>query len=183
MTKWMLLGLLSFVAGGCSTYAADRYSVSPDNVAAVKQAVAAKPGTKIAVSPFTAAEPGHTEFDCRLVGPVKTPDGQSFEAYIRKALVDELQIADAYSENGGATMGGDLKSIDMDSFAGTWTIVLAVSSNSGASYTVTEVFKYESSFFAEAACQQGSQALQPAVQDLIKKVVTHPDFQKIIVTS
>jgi hypothetical protein len=85
-----------------------------------------------------------------------------------------------YSETGNPVISGDLKSIDMDSFDGTWNIVLAVSSSTGASYTVTEAFGYESSFFAEAACQQGSQAFQPAVQDLIKKVVSHADFPKLI---
>ena len=178
--RWMIIGVVGFMVAGCSTYAAPRYSPSADNVTALKQALG--PGRKIAVGPFAATETGRTEFDCRLVGPVKTPDGQSFEAYIRKALVDELQIADAYAENSPTAITGNLKSIDMDSFGGTWTIVLAVSSNAGASYTVTEVFKYESSFFAEAACQQGSQAFQPAVQDLIKKVIGDPAFKKMIAT-
>lgn len=180
MHRWILVGLIGLVVAGCSTYAADRYSISADNVATIKQAMAASPGTKLAVGPFTAAEPGRTEFDCRLVGPVKTPDGQSFEAYIRRALIDELQLADAYSETGNPVISGDLKSIDMDSFDGKWNIVLAVSSSTGAAYTVTEAFDYESSFFAEAACQQGSQAFQPAVQDLIKKIVSHADFPKMI---
>lgn len=180
MYRWIFLGLIGFLLQGCITYAADRYAVSADNIAAIKQATAAHPGTKVAVAPFTAAEPGRTEFDCRLVGPVKTPDGQSFEAYIRKALVDELQLADAYAEAGSPTLSGNLKSIDMDSFGGTWTIVLDVSSSTGAAYSVTETFNYESSFFAEAGCQQGSQAFQPAVQDLIKKVVSHPDFPRVI---
>jgi hypothetical protein len=180
MRRWILLALIGLSVEGCSTYAADRYSVSADNITAIKQAMATHPGTKLGVAPFTAAEPGRTEFDCRLVGPVKTPDGQSFEAYIRKALVDELQIADAYAETGTPVITGNLNSIDMNSWDGKWNIVLAVSSSTGAAYTVTETFNYESSFSAEAACQQGSQAFQPAVQDLIRKVVSHPDFPKLV---
>jgi hypothetical protein len=33
----------------------------------------------------------------RLAGPVTTPDNEPFEDFIRKALIDELQLAEIYA--------------------------------------------------------------------------------------
>ena len=46
-------------------------------------------GQKVNVGAFTAAKPGQTGIMCRLVGPITTPDGRSFEEYVRRALIDE----------------------------------------------------------------------------------------------
>jgi hypothetical protein len=35
-----------------------------------------------------------------LVGPTKTPDGEPFSNYVRKAFVDELKIANVFSTTG-----------------------------------------------------------------------------------
>jgi hypothetical protein len=64
------------VLSGCSTYAAFRYSISADTVATLR----GLRGQSVRVGDFTAAQPGRTEITCRAVGPIKTPDGESFEA-------------------------------------------------------------------------------------------------------
>jgi hypothetical protein len=78
---------------GCSSYAVPRYGVSVTNVAALKQTGA----RKINVGPFTATGGSKTEITCRAVGPIKTPDERPFEEYVRKALIDELQVAELYA--------------------------------------------------------------------------------------
>ena len=79
--RWMLIAISAAMLSGCSTYAASRYSISADNVTALR----AFRGQTVAVGPFTAAQPGKTEIMCRAVGPIKTPDGETFEEFVRKA--------------------------------------------------------------------------------------------------
>jgi hypothetical protein len=98
----------------------------------------------VRVGDFTAAQPGRTEITCRAVGPIKTPYGESFEAFIRKALIDELRIAEIYSETVRVTLTGRLDSLDF------------------------------SSGLTDAA------SLMPAVQNVIRKVVQHPDFAGLL---
>jgi hypothetical protein len=57
MQRLMLLGLIGLLAEGCSTYAADRYAVSADNITAIKRAIAAHPGTKLGVAPSLLRSP------------------------------------------------------------------------------------------------------------------------------
>lgn len=75
---------------GCSTYAADRYAVSMDSQEELRAISSAAPDRKVAVSEFSASKPGQSEIGCRADGPIKTPDGEPFEEYIRKALIGQL---------------------------------------------------------------------------------------------
>src|SRR5439155_328409 len=78
-------------------------------------------GPKVNVGQFTAKEPGKTKIACRAVGPSTTPDERPFEEFIRKALIDELTVAD--------TLTGQLNKIDFDSMAGEWELDLTVASS------------------------------------------------------
>jgi hypothetical protein len=79
-----LLALISLTA--CSTYMPQRYSISADNNVALKAIEAGN----INVGAFH----GSAKFDsnCRAAGPIAPPDNMSFEAYIQKALADELKV-------------------------------------------------------------------------------------------
>ena len=160
--------------GGCSTYAASRYSISAETVTGLR----AFRGQTVSVGTFTAAAPGRSEITCRAVGPIKTPDGEPFEVFIRKAFVDELRIAEIYSESAPITLTGRLNALDFSSGitdAG-WNIGLTVSSSNGRSLTVTEAYKFTSSWYGETGCNQTAHAFMPAVQNVVRKVVGHPDF-------
>jgi hypothetical protein len=117
---------------------------------------------------------------CRGVGPIKTPDGQTFENFIKKALVDELKIAEAYSNSATITLTGNLDAIDFSSNSGTWNLALTVNSSNGHSLSASENYSYTTSFYGETACNQTAQALMPAVQNLIGKVVQNNEFRKLI---
>ena len=60
----------------------------------------------------------------RGVGPIKTPDGETFANFIRKGLVDELKLAEVYSSSSPVTLTGNLDSIDFSSTSGTWNLAL-----------------------------------------------------------
>jgi len=177
MKQGLILLLLAALLSGCSTYAASRYSISADNVVALRTLT----GKAVNLGAFTSSEPGKREIMCRGVGPIKTPDGEPFSEFIRKALLDELRIANAFSPNAPVTLTGNLDQIDYSSTTGSWALALTVKSSNGKSMAVAENYSYTTSWYGETACNQTAQALMPAVQNLVGKVVRSPDF--IVLTS
>lgn len=174
--KVLALLLLTVATTGCSTFAANRYSISADNVVALREF-----GTQtVGVGEFTSSEPGLSVLYCRMVGPIEVPDQKPFADYVRKALVDEMRIAKVYSDQAPVTLTGNLDKIHFSSVTGTWELVLTVNSSNGSSTTVAETFDYTTSYFGAVACDQTAQALMPAVQNLIERLVTSPDFPRLI---
>ncbi|WP_395681607.1 hypothetical protein [Inquilinus sp.] len=172
------IGLVLMIAaalGGCSTYAAQRYSISADNVTALRSLN----GQTVTVGPFTSAKPA-TEIGCRAVGPIKTPDGETFSEYVRKAFIDELKIANAYSEASPTVLTGVLDQANFSSMNGGWDLGLTLKSSNGRSLAVTEHYVFTSSWFGETACNQTAQAMMPAVQNLIGKAVKSPQFRGLV---
>jgi hypothetical protein len=174
---FFLYSMLSIVISGCSTYAAARYSISADNVVALRSLN----GRQINVGAFTSTTPGQSEIMCRGVAPIKTPDGEPFADFVRKALLDELRVANLYFPNAQVTVTGNLDSIDFSSTGGGWSLALTVRSSNGKSMTASEDYSYTSSWNGETACNQTAQALMPAVQDLVGKVLRSPEF--LVLTS
>mgnify|MGYP000873194247 CR=1 FL=1 len=172
MNKIVFLLFLSLIVSGCSTYAASRYSICTVNVVALRSLN----GKTINVGAFTATKSGQTEIMCRGVGPIKTPDGEPFSEYVRKAFIDELKIANVYSSNAPVVITANLDSIDFSSNSGTWSISMTFKSSNGKSVIATENYSYTSSFYGETACNQTAQALMPAVQNLVGKVVRSNNF-------
>jgi hypothetical protein len=164
------------VLSGCSTYSAARYSSNADNVVALR----ALDGKVVNVGGFTATKPGEKEIMCRGVGPIKTPDGEPFSEFVRKALVDELKIANAFSAEAPVTLTGNLDSIDFSSASGSWNLALTVKSSNGKSMTASEEYAFTTSFYGETACNQTAQALMPAVQNLVGKIVRSPEFPSLL---
>lgn len=130
------------LASGCSTYSASRYAVNTDNVVALRTLG----GKSIDVGAFTATKPGESEIMCRGVGPVKTPDGEPFSEFVRKALLDELKIANVYSNAAPVTLTGNLDAVDFSSSGGQWNLALTVKSSNGRSMSVKEAYEYKTSF-------------------------------------
>jgi hypothetical protein len=175
-----ICGLLALAAlAGCSTYAVPRYSISADNVEALKTSV----GNGINVGAFTQApipNEDPNKIMCRAVGPIKTPDGEPFADFVRSGLVSELKIAGVYAPSAPVQISGRLDNIGFSSVSGTWNLGLTLTSSNGHSMSVSEAYSYTSSYFAETACNQTAQALMPAVQDLIAKVVHSPEFPVLL---
>ena len=118
-----VLGLIVLVAmlSGCSTYSTNRYSISVDNVVALRTLN----GKTINVGDFSSSVPGQSEIMCRGVGPIKTPDGEPFSEFIRKSLLDELQIANVFSPTSTTTLTVHLDKIDFSSNTGNWNLALS----------------------------------------------------------
>lgn len=177
MQRIILALLVTTLASGCSTYAVSRYSNSADNVVAIR----ALKGKIVNVGPFTATKAGQREIMCRGVGPIKTPDGETYEEFIQKALAAELKLAEVYSTTAPVTLTGNINRLDFSSMSGAaWDLSLTINSSNGRSITVDENYKYKSSYYGETACNQTAQALMPAIQNLVGKVVSHPEFGSLL---
>lgn len=176
MKKLLIVASVILALSGCSTYSTPRYSTSTDNIISLRSLA----GKVVNVGPFTAKEPGLNEIMCRQSGPVNTQDGEPFSEFIRKALIDELRMANVYSASAPVTLTGRLDNIDYDSNNGSWDLSLTIKSSNGKSVSLTEHYSYTTSFIGKTACAQAAQALVPATQNIIGKLVRSPEFNALI---
>jgi hypothetical protein len=172
MKRFILSAIALATLSGCSTYAVQRYSVKADNVVAYRET-----NKKYNVAPFTASTPELKEIMCRGVGPIKTPDNQTFAAYIAGAVTDELKMAGAFDAKSSNTLTGNLDDIQFDSMSGSWTIVLSLKASNGDSVKKQEKYKYTTSYYGETACNQTAQAFMPAVQNLLGQFATEANLK------
>lgn len=168
--------LSAVVLAGCG-YKVSPYGISTQNVSSLKSA-AIKP---VSVAAFTATKPGRTGIGCRAAGPVETPNKETYEIYVQKAFIDELQIAGLYDEASDIKIHGVLEEIDFSSNigAGKWIFRLAVSSTASPGFVVQSQHEFSTNFIADKACQQVAQNFSVAVQKLIGDVVSNPEFRSL----
>lgn len=161
----------------CSTMQPPRYSVSVDNIQAMKTYDGAKAGF-ISLSQTVAYES-----NCRLMGPIEPADGLSVPQFIVKAFNDEFKMAGIYSDD-NIKISGEITKIEFSSITGLtngyWDIGLQLKSSNGSTLAVSNKYSFKSGFDAITACNATADALSPAVQDLIKATVNHPDFHKLV---
>lgn len=162
---------------GCSTFVPPRYTISADNHTSLK-AAGLHP---VRLGDF-AGYPGF-KANCRTWGPIAPPDHQTFEATIRKALKDELEMASLYDEHAPVTLTGKVDHLAFSSktglLGGTWDITLTLTSSNGRTLTTTEHYTFKSGFVADTACKQTAEAFNGALQDLIGQIAKSPDFKAL----
>lgn len=180
--KKTTIALSLLMLSACSTFTPQRYSISADNNVALKGIGIGN----INVGAFT----GPTTFDraCRGAGPIAPPDNMSFEAYIQKALADELKVAGMFDDKTPkTTLSGTVEQLSFSSSrgltGGEWNITLRVNSSNGKSIAVSEHYEFESGFIADTACKQTAEAYLPAVQNLLGKLIKSPEFKTLIAQS
>ena len=154
-----------------------RYAVSVDNVQALKQLE----GAQIMISSLN--QSARFSSNCRLMGPIEPADGLTVSQFIVKAINDEFKMANIYSED-GTTLTGDITQIGFSSVAGLtggyWDIGISLISSNGKSLNASNRYTFKSGFDAITACNATADALTPAVQDLIKSLVTNPMFKDLL---
>jgi hypothetical protein len=162
---------------GCSTMQPPRYAVSVDNIQALK----VFEGSQIEVVSLN--QSANFSSNCRAMGPIEPADGLTVPAFIAKAFNDELKMAGLYSTS-GRKISGDITKIEFSSITGLtngyWDIGVTLSSSNGHSLSVTNKYTFKSGFDAITACNATADALTPAVQDLIKAIVSNPGFSKLL---
>lgn len=173
----LTLVLLMVSASGCfSTYAVNRYGISVDNIVALREMNAGS----VQVGRFTASQPGLKEIMCRAVGPIKTPDNETYADYVRKALLDDLRMANKHASSSPVTLTGNLDAIIFNPAMGVWTLGLTIQSSNGHWIRESRPSVFTASHSGETACGQTAQAFMPAVQDLLGHVIRSPAFPRLM---
>jgi hypothetical protein len=182
MTKALTLGLITagaLLMSGCANKVST-YSNSPQNLRAVKALSSSV--SAVNVGKFTATNEGESKVMCRLATPVGTPDGITFAKYIEDALSTELEMGNMIDPKSKITITGNLDSLYGSTVLGNayWEFKVKVTSSNGKSFDVISRYDYESSFTAYSACSEMQRSYLPAVQELVNKIVTNPQFQELL---
>ncbi|GLC91325.1 hypothetical protein Tamer19_07330 [Cupriavidus sp. TA19] len=158
---------------GCETTNSIPYKASPGNVIAIQQSLQSN---KVSVGDVGMA-PGVDDSPlCRMMGPVKVAPGKTPWQYIKDALQEELLMAQAYAVN-GPPIEGRIEELSFSSVSPAyWQITMAVKSPVDNGYKVSVKYPFGTSFTAMGACKNVADAFGPAVQELLKQVVTNPQF-------
>lgn len=179
MIKTMLFFCSALLITGCATTNSIPYKASTSNVITIQNELK-KSNTKVTLGDFSVANGVEQELTCRMLGPVKVAPGKNLSAYIKEAFQEELFMAQAYDTGASVKIDGVIEKIAFSSVSpANWEIVMRISSNKSAGYTVTVKYDYDTSFDAWSACRNVADAFAPAVQELLKKVVTHPQFAQL----
>lgn len=181
--KKIIATVFALVLGACSsmlTYMPPHYSVATDNTMALKKTGAGN----INVGSFTKT----AEFDnsCGITaGVVGMPDNLSFEGYIQKGLVDELKLAGMFDDKAPKiTLSGEVEQLSFfsrrDIYTSTWKIGVHLNSSNGKTVYVTDQYNFDAGAGSKADCQKIADYYMPAVQKILGKLITAPEFQSLV---
>ncbi|MCL1078495.1 hypothetical protein D5R81_10920 [Parashewanella spongiae] len=178
-----IIGLSALVSimfvSGCSTTNSIPYKASTANVITIQQAIADS-GEKITLGDIKPAAGVDESPMCRLMGPVKVAPGKTLSQYIKDAFQEELFLAQVYDVNSKNVISAEVTEIKFSSISpASWKIGMRVSSNNSNSYEVSTDYRFDTSWDAYSACQNVADAFGPAVQNLLKQVVSDPKFKTL----
>ena len=177
--KTILVAFSGALLIGCETTNSIPYKASTNNVIAIQQSLKAEDKTvsigSIAMAPGVEESPL-----CRLMGPVKVAPGKSLPQYIKDAFQEELFTAGVYAPDAPTVIDGTITALSFSSISpANWTIAMAVESNQSPGYTVSTKYEFGTSWSAYSACKNVADAFGPAVQELLKQVVSNPQFRTL----
>ncbi len=181
MKNWLLLFavLVTLVLSGCSTTNSIPYKVSTENLISIQKALQPQ-GKKVRIGNVVMAAGVDEHLMCRLEGEGKVAPGKTLPMYIKDALEEELFAAKVYDPKASTIINGKIVAISFSSIVpANWIIEMEVSSNYSPGYTVSIKYLYNTSWVGSNACQNVADAFGPAVQELLKQVVNHPQFASL----
>lgn len=166
---------------GCASYAIRDHKASVETVNNIKEKFQ-KSGVKINIGSFVSSKPDIYDIECRLSGPIKPPNGISFNAYIIDALKQDMNFAGIYSEDSTITINVYFEKIDFSSISEVdkWIISARFYTSKDNYFKVIGEYKFDTSFSAYAACAQVSEEFPRAVEKYINDTISHPDFARIM---
>jgi hypothetical protein len=177
MSKCTGVLLLSAIAlAGCDSYTSQQYQANPQNTIAL-QPIAAS-GRKANVASVQLAGNVPARPTCRLAGPIDIGGGNDAATVIKQAILTELLAAGVYRDN-GTPISVLVTKLDPDTFAGTWSIAMTISTPKG-SMNVERVSSFSTSFSGIAACNNTATAFNQALSLTILDAVRNPKFRSIL---
>ena len=171
------IAMVAVFITGCGLKTAD-YGISSDNVQKLREFSE----SKINVGKFTAQTPNENQVLCRLAETISTPQGESFEEYIKKAFISELVMAGIYDKNSQIEISGHLEKIYGSTMLGDayWEVEVVISSSTGKSIKVRKKREYPSAFVAYTACNNMATSFSPTIKELIYEIINHKDFPSLL---
>ena len=176
--NWLLLlgVLITLILSGCSTTNSIPYKVSTANVISIQQTLQSQ-GKKVSIGNIVTAAGVDEHLMCRMMGEVKVAPGKTLPQYVKDAFQEELFAAQVYDPNAPTIINGKITALSFSSVSpANWIIEMEVSSSASPGYTVSIKYHYNTSWDAYSACKNVADAFGPAVQELLKQVVNHPQF-------
>lgn len=171
--------IAALVMVGCSTTNSIPYKASTTNVITIQNTLKAS-NSKVTLGTFSMASGVTEELMCRLLGPVKVSPGKTLTTFIKEAFQEELFLAQAYDTNAPVKIEGQIEKLSFSSVSpANWEISMRVTSNKSPGYTVAVKYNYNTSFDAFSACRNVADAFAPAVQELLRQVVSNPQFTQL----
>ena len=179
MSRTMLIFAVLAISvglGGCETTNSIPYKASTETVISIQQTMQAQ-GKKVSLGKVAFAPGVEESPTCRLLGPVKVAPGKTPSQYIKDAFQEELFMAQVYQPKAPNVIDGRIEALSFSSMSpAIWNITMTVKSNVSDGYTVTTKYPFDTSWTAYSACKNVADAFGPAVQELLKAVVTDSRF-------
>lgn len=174
--------ILSFVLTvvGCATTNSNSYKASTNNVITLQNNLKQN-NIKVSLGSFALTNGTDDQFTCRMLGPLKVAPGKTIPTYIKEAFQEELFLAQSYDSNSKIVLEAQIDHLAFSSVSPAyWDISMRISSNNSAGYTVAVKYNFDTSWDAFSACKNVADAFAPAVQELLKQVVTNQKFGELV---
>jgi hypothetical protein len=186
----ILAAFLSLISGCATYYNVAPYQASAENAETLKSyklkpvSVGTFQASKDLIvrrSPGTQKKPGRASIRCPIIdlngNSWHTTVSPSFEAYIEKALIEELKLAGIYDAASPLVLTGELVQINPGvPHYRKWVITLTLTNARNESFTTVSEFHSEAVAFSQ--CEVSSQLFVQAVQRLISDVIEDPKFRE-----
>jgi hypothetical protein len=171
--------IVLFTLNGCETTNSIPYKASTDNVIKIQENMKSN-GAMVRLGDFNMAPGVDENVLCRLMGPVKVAPGKTLSAYIKDAFQEELFMAKVYSTDAPTIISGTVDALSFSSVSPAyWDISMTVKSNTYSGYQVKTRYEFDTSWTAYSACKNVADAFAPAVQSLLQKVISNPEFKNL----
>lgn len=164
----------------CATTNSTSYKASTNNVITLQNNLKNN-NIKVRLGNFTLSNGASDDFTCRMLGSLKVAPGKAVPAYIKEAFQEELFLAQSYDANSSITLDAQIERLEFSSVSpANWDIAMRVTSNNTTSYSVAVKYNFDTSWDAYSACRNVADAFSPAVQELLKQVISNPKFAELI---
>jgi hypothetical protein len=176
MKRWLVIMLAALALSACLRNV-DSYNSDPYIVSALR----AYSGQKISVAEFESSLGEGGVNQCRGYSIITTPGEGGLVRYIQDALVSELELANAYSPDSSIVLKGKVTQISLSTLTGgEWIIKMTLMSSNGRSISAREQLHFKTNIVGQSACQVASDAYSYVVQNLLRKLVSSPNFPKLL---
>lgn len=156
-----------------------RYSPYPQNSLLLKD-VGEDTKTKVSVAEFTADYDAKSPKSCRMVGAINMPEKEKPYEVVRKALIDELSLANLYSKDSSKVINAHVKNISFSTVSSPKWIIEGTFDLEGTKVPVSIEHKFEGGFVAVTACNNAVNAFMPSVQDYLYTFFKTDEFRNFV---